>query len=79
MNKRIKQDTTKRKPVYTATGIALGAGLGLVASLLFFDNLALSLIFGAAVGLVIGQPAVSPAASGSVWASLRRKSTTRIC
>lgn len=54
MDKRTKQDTTKRKPVYTASGIALGAGLGLVASLLFFDNLALSLIFGAAVGLVIG-------------------------
>jgi predicted lysophospholipase L1 biosynthesis ABC-type transport system permease subunit len=54
MGKRTKQDTTKRKPVYTASGIALGAGLGLVASLLFFDNLALSLIFGAAVGLVIG-------------------------
>lgn len=54
MNKRTKQDTTKRNPVYTASGIALGAGLGLVASLLFIDNLALSLIFGAAVGLVIG-------------------------
>jgi hypothetical protein len=38
MDKRTKQDTTKRKPVYTASGIALGAGLGLVASLLFFDN-----------------------------------------
>ncbi len=54
MNKRTKQDTAKRKPIYTATGIALGTGLGLVASLLFFDNLALGLVFGAAVGLVIG-------------------------
>jgi uncharacterized membrane protein len=54
MDKRTKQDTTKRKPVYTASGIALGPGFGLIASLLFFDNLALGPIFGAAAGLVIG-------------------------
>jgi uncharacterized membrane protein len=54
MDKRTEQGATKRKLIYIGSGIALGAGLGLIASLLFFDNLALSLIFGAAVGLVIG-------------------------
>ena len=54
MSRDTQHHLKKRKPIYTATGIALGAGLGLIASLLFFDNLALGLVFGAAVGLVIG-------------------------
>lgn len=43
-----------KQVVWVGYGLALGAGLGLVAGLLFFDAYLWPLLIGAALGLVVG-------------------------
>jgi len=56
----MKQNSSKgensRKTVYYAgSGLAIGAGIGMIFGLMLFENLALGSAIGVGVGLVIGE------------------------
>lgn len=49
-------DKQKRAdPNYRGSGMAIGAGLGLIFGMLLFDKIALGLVLGVAIGLGIGS------------------------
>ncbi|MGM0385629.1 MAG: hypothetical protein ACQERF_06590 [Actinomycetota bacterium] len=45
------------KGTYTGLGVAFGAGLGLIAGILFLETWWFGMVIGAAIGLVIGSVA----------------------
>jgi uncharacterized membrane protein len=49
-----KGDDTRKTAYYAGSGLAIGAGIGMIFGLLLFENLAWGCVIGAAVGLVIG-------------------------
>lgn len=49
-----KGDDTRKIVYYAGAGLVIGAAIGMILGLLLFEDLALSLGFGAAVGLMIG-------------------------
>jgi uncharacterized membrane protein len=46
--------SSKRKGIYTGSGIVIGAAIGLIFGLLLLENIVSGLIIGAAAGLIIG-------------------------
>jgi len=49
-----KGENSRNTAYYVGSGLAIGAGVGMIFGLLLFENLALGCVIGAAVGLVMG-------------------------
>lgn len=44
----------KRQGLYTAYGLLIGSGIGLVFGQAIFDNAGIGIVFGAGIGLALG-------------------------
>ncbi|MBE0409164.1 MAG: hypothetical protein IBX69_05460 [Anaerolineales bacterium] len=45
---------SKKRGIYTGSGIVIGAAIGLIFGLLLLENIVVGLIIGAAAGLILG-------------------------
>jgi len=49
-----ENSSKNKKILYAGVGIPIGAGIGFIVGLIFFDNMVLGIGAGAGIGLIIG-------------------------
>ena len=49
-----KRNDNRKAEYYAGSGLAIGAGIGMIFGLLLFENLAWGCVIGSALGLLIG-------------------------